>query len=401
MNPSDQSQKNARSNSNFVENIFNISLNKLVNWCTENKFQGFDPYDTLNSPINFKVFGQWGPPIAIQIQKRNPVNIREVIGVKKGYNPKGMGLFLKAYSLLYQKTGNKAYLENADWLFHWLRQNYSIGYSGYCWGYNFDWANPEGYLPAYTPSVVVTSFVIDGVYSYYLATGNHQAIELINGAANYIIKDIPITELDTGISFAYTHFSNGCCYNASLLAAEILSKSDSIENNTAYKSLIRSAVDFVLSKQKEHGEWWYSYNPEKKTESKQIDFHQGFVLVSLENLKNIALHDHDGIHNAIMKGLNYYKKVQFFDNGQSMWRIPRKWPVDIHNQSQGIITFSRLGNYDNSYPLFAETIAKWTIEQMQDESGYFYFRKTPLFINKISYMRWSQAWMMLALVELY
>jgi len=81
-------------------------------------------------------------------------------------------------------------------------------------------------------------------------------------------------------------------------------------------------------------------------------------------------------------------------------RYPLKWPVDIHNQSQGIITFSELKFFNTDYLNFANTIAKWTIENMQDKSGYFYFRKYPYFTNKISYMRWGQAWMFLALTEL-
>ena len=37
---------------------------------------------------------------------------------------------------------------------------------------------------------------------------------------------------------------------------------------------------------------------------------------------------------------------------------------------------------------------------MQDPQGYFYAHDWGFFKNKIPYMRWSQAWMMLALSEL-
>ena len=46
---------------------------------------------------------------------------------------------------------------------------------------------------------------------------------------------------------------------------------------------------------------------------------------------------------------------------------------------------------------FAKKIAGWTIINMQDENGYFYYQKWPFFTNKISYMRWNQAWMMFSL----
>ena len=383
-----------------MEGIIKNSLDNLGRWCEKYNYKGYDPYDTLNSPFNFRIFGKWGPALAIQIQKRNPVNIRPLLGIKKGFNPKGMGLFLKAYSMLYQKTGEKKYLEKADWLLNWLDTNYSEGYSGKCWGYNFDWASPGSYLPAYTPSVVVTSFVVDGIFEYFKVTQNELAKELINEAARYIISDIPVTELPEGISYSYTHLSKGCCYNASLLAAEILAKSDFVNGLNNYRDQIKRSVDFVLSKQKPTGEWWYSYDPENGTERKQIDFHQGFVLVSLANLVELSIGPDAPLENAIRKGLDYYRAEQFYDNGRSLWRIPKKWPVEIHNQAQGIITFSRLKSFDSSYGSFAETIAQWTIDNMQSPKGYFYYRSTPLFMNKIPYMRWSQAWMFLALAEI-
>lgn len=383
-----------------MDTVFLNSLDRINAYCEASNFKGYDPYDTLNSWIPFHKFGKWPSSIAIQIQKRNPLNIRPLLGIKKDWNPKGMGLFLKAYCLLYKKTGKKKYLDHADWLFEWLLKNYSHGYSGMCWGYNFNWTNPGGALPAFTPSVVVTSFVIDGIYEYFRITGKVSAAEAIHSAAKYINTDIPITNLPEGISFAYTSQSKGCCYNASLLAAEILAKSDFIGNKTEFNKLTNMAVDFVLAKQKADGEWWYSYNPETDSERNQIDFHQGFILVSLNNIFELSEVKSDRVERAIVNGLKYYRNIQFFNNGRSLWRIPKKWPVEIHNQAQGIITFSRLRKFDKSYQDFSKIIANWTVENMQSPKGYFYYKKTPFFMNKIPYMRWSQAWMLLALAEI-
>jgi len=44
-------------------------------------------------------------------------------------------------------------------------------------------------------------------------------------------------------------------------------------------------------------------------------------------------------------------------------------------------------------------IAKWTIDNIQDEKGYFYYQRYRFFTNKIPYMRWSQAWMFYAITE--
>ena len=40
------------------------------------------------------------------------------------------------------------------------------------------------------------------------------------------------------------------------------------------------------------------------------------------------------------------------------------------------------------------------IENMFDKKGFFYYQQWPFITNRISYMRWSQAWMFLALSSL-
>jgi len=376
------------------------SLLKLISYVEKETFSGYDPYDTLNSPVLRNIPGSLIPAVFIQIQKRNPVNIRSFLGIKKGINPKAMGLFLKSYCLLYREYKDLQYLEKAAFIFEWLKNNYSKGYAGYAWGYNFAWASPGSYLKSYTPSVVVTSFVVDGIFEYFKITNNNEAKQLILSAADYIKKDIPITHFDEGISFSYTHLSKGACYNASLLAAEILAKANWVEKTDSHNKLIEKAISFVLSKQKQDGSWLYSINPETSKERKQIDFHQGFILVSLDNLTNLTGILTDEVNSSLERGLHFYHKKQFFPDGRCLWRRPKQWPLEIHNQAQGVITFSKLSKIDDSYSDFASVIARWTIKYMQDKEGFFYYRKHRFFTNKIPFMRWSQAWMMLALTQL-
>lgn len=380
------------------ENL-NKSLEQLISWIETEEFMGYDPYDVLNSGFPFHWFGKWGPPVATQIHKRNPVNIRGIMGIKKEYNPKAMGLFLKAYCNLYEITKEYRYLEKANSLFSWLVKNFSEGYSGYCWGYNFPWATPKEYKPSYLPSVVVTSTVIDGIYEYYKQTKSENAKKIIHSAANYVLNDIPITNFENGHSFAYTHQSKGVCYNASLHAAEILDRAK-VTGKSIDKDLIEGAVMFVINRQKQDGSWYYSYNPDTDTERRQIDFHQGFILVSLYNiLQNNNLSQRKKVSESISKGLEFYRDHQFTEEGQSFWRLPKKYPVDIHNQSQGILTFSIFNQWDRSNLKHAEIILNWTTRHMQDKTGYFYYRIHPFYTDKTPYIRWGQAWMLLAISE--
>lgn len=378
------------------ESFFN-----LEKYVEQENYQGYDPYDTLNSFFPFKFLGKWIPVFAIQLQKRNPINIRPLIGIKKGINPKAFGLFLQAYSLLYCKTQKKEYLEKADFFFNWLAINYSKGYSGKCWGYNFPWANAEKYMEPYIPSAVVTGFVAKGLFEYYKITEKKEVLDLMESACLFLDKDLEKVIDKSGLSISYTPIQKDICYNASLLAAEILAKTYSISKNEDYKNKAIKAVDFVIDKQHSDGRWNYSLDIKTMKEDNQIDFHQGYILESINEIKNVLnLKDEEWDH-SLKNGLRFYIKEQFHSSGRSYWRLPKKYPVEIHNQSQGIITLFRLQNYNPDASIFAGKIADWTVNNMQAIDGHFYYQNFNTHKNKIPYMRWSQAWMFLALAVLF
>jgi len=377
-----------------------IALNKLRIHIEREQFKGYDPYDMLNTPMALRKFGRWLPIIAIQLHKRNPLNLRPLLGIKKDYNPKALGLLLTAYTNL-ARLYPKHNVDNIlKFLLRRLSASVSKGFKGACWGYNFDWASPEKYLPAYAPSVVVTGFVGKGLFDYFTLTRSQKAFELLRQSCDFIMRDLLLTQNEKGVCFSYTPFKKDCCFNASLLGAEVLAKVYSLTGENRLQELAKSAVDFVIAHQKKDGRWNYSFDLKTGTERAQIDFHQGYVLESIyEIIKHLNLNNPAYIE-SLKRGAEFYRFRQFFETGQAIWRFPHVWPVDIHNQAQGIITFSKLGEIDETYSEFAKTIAAWTIEKMQDPSGYFYYRKYRLFKNKIPYMRWGQAWMMVALTTL-
>jgi hypothetical protein len=374
---------------------FENSLEKLQSYIEAEQFKGYDPYDTLNSKLKFKYFGKFAAILAIQFQKRNPFNIRALLGIKKEYNPKALGLLLYGYSSLQLKNKDKDYSEQINFLFQYLKNNSSKGYSGYCWGYNFDWASSGKYINAFSPNIVVTAFIAKGIFKYYELTKDEEALKILESICDFILKDLPKTETPEGICFGYTTLEADCCYNASLLASMVLAQQYSLTQNKMYFDYAKKAIDFVVSKQHPDGHWNYSMDPKTGVERKQIDFHQGYVIDNILDFMNYCQVTDTKYSEAVKKGTGFYKREQFFENGQSKWRLPKEYPVEIHNQSQGIITFCRTNNVD-----FAKTIARWTIENMQDKKGFFYYRKLRNYTHKISYMRWSQAWMFVALVEL-
>ena len=112
-------------------------------------------------------------------------------------------------------------------------------------------------------------------------------------------------------------------------------------------------------------------------ERKQIDFHQGYVLESIYNILKIMDINTVEYLAALRNGVAFYYIISFVD-GRSKWRIPKKWPVEIHNQSQGIITFCKLAHFDPDFLSFAHIIAQWTIKNMQDSRGFFLLPKAQI-----------------------
>lgn len=375
------------------------SLKLLLTYIESENFKGYDPYDTLNSPIPFHWLGKWGPVLAIQFQKRNPFNIRKLLGIKKAYNPKAMGLFLHAYSLQYQQHKSEETLQKVEFFFKWLLENRTKDYDEFCWGYNFDWASPVKFLKKYSPTIVVSGFVAKGIFEYYQATQNPKAIEVLKSIGSFAENQLAWTKTEKGFCVSYSTKTIDCCYNANMLGAELYARLYFITKEDNYKELAQKMTDFTIAYQQTDGHWNYSLDVETGKERTQIDFHQGYVLDSIHYV-NQYCGENEAYLKALKLGAAYYFSKQFKPNGQSIFRVPKAYPVEIHNQSQGIITFTRLSYLSAEYANFATTIAEWTIQNMQSKKGYFFYKKYPLYTIKTPFMRWSQAWMLLALTEL-
>lgn len=373
------------------------SLSKLISYIEKENFLGYDPYDTLTSPIPFGLFGKWGNILAIQFQKRNPINIRPLLGIKKSSNANSLALILQAYLLLSEKENTNKYNDTISRLYKEVLAAHTEGFHGYCWGYSFPWATSEKFLPAHAPNIVATAAAVRAIGLYHKHTQDPHAAEIIHSAAHFVMQDLKREENDAGAYFSYTPFRRDCVYNASLFAAEILAHSHALLNNDEYKRLALAAVDFVVHQQKDDGSWNYSMDLTSRKERVQIDFHQGYLLDSIHHITRDCNVREERYTKALQKGLQYYRTVQFHDNGRSVWRVPKEYPVDIHNQSQGIITFSKLSYLDPSLADFAQVIADYTIDHMQAKDGHFYYRLYRFCKHKTSYMRWSNAEMMVAL----
>jgi hypothetical protein len=68
--------------------------------------------------------------------------------------------------------------------------------------------------------------------------------------------------------------------------------------------------------------------------------------------------------------------------------------------AQSIITLVELQDLDETNIPLAHSVLRWAMEHMWDERGFFYYRVLRACTIRTPYMRWSEAWMFLAMTIL-
>ena len=122
------------------------------------------------------------------------------------------------------------------------------------------------------------------------------------------------------------------------------------------------------------------------------------MLVALKKIAGAL--DQDDFSNSIQRGYRYWKDIFFRPNGIPKYYNDRLYPIDIHCIAQAILTYLEFREMDPEALQRACHLALWGIENMQAPEGFFYYQMYPSYSIRIPYIRWSQAWMQMALTEL-
>lgn len=366
-------------------------------YCEKKELKGYDPFDGLNSYI-FKIFpflkkSRLLKLIWLQLFKLSPINFRYIARIKKEYNPKGLGLFLSGYCNLYTISNSDEHLKKISFLISQIKELESYGYSGTCWGYNFDWQARAFFQPKGTPSVVVTSYVACSLLDAYSITHEKKLLDITRSACNFILSDLNKTvDSDGDIAFSYCPLDNTQVFNASLLGARLLCRVYEFTKEPILIEEAKKAVSFACKHQNNDGSW--SYSP-LSFHSWIDNFHTGYNLECIYTYMHISK-DYSFEKN-FKNGMKYYLSTFFEESGIPKYYNNKRYPIDMHNTAQLIITLSKTGLFKTNKKMI-DNVLNWSINNMYDKrNGYFYYSKNKWFTNKIAYIRWTQAWMFLAL----
>ena len=171
-----------------------------------------------------------------------------------------------------------------------------------------------------------------------------------------------------------------------MVGAAVLARTAKHNGNQEYLAVAKEAMKYSCSRQLPNGRWYYG---EDKNCHWTDNFHTGY---NLDALKCYIENSGDNAYQKNLKnGLEFYKNHFFEKTGRPKYYHNRTYPVDSQCASQAIDTLANFSEYDESTLKLALKVAEWTIDNIQDKKGYFYFRQYPLIKAKTAMLHWAQA----------
>jgi polysaccharide biosynthesis protein VpsJ len=374
------------------------SIQRLAGWLERNDYKGYDTFDGLNANIRPLTFNN--PFLLTVLQqgvRRFPLNTRPLLGIAKSHSTKGMGFLARGFMRMQDATGQEVWGEKAKFALQWLRRHQSPGYSGACWGNHFDYQSRSFYLPKGVPTVVWTSLIGHAFLDAYQHFQDESFLQVAVSACEHILEELDTFADGDGLCISYIPTENKQVHNANTLGASLLARNFSFTGNEAYCSLARSAMHYTAQYQRADGSWYYG----EQANLHWVDnFHTAYVLDCFKHYQD-ATGDAQFEAN-MMRGYHYWKATFFLEDGTPRYYDRKTLPLDIQCSSQAIDTLVHFYDRDPDSLALALQVADWTIHNMQDSSGYFYYRRySKWLVNKTPTLHWGQATMLCALAGLY
>ena len=383
-------------NSNLLAHI----SSELLSASRQNNHCGYDPFDGLNSKLFTGLQFHRSELLRLawlQLHKRLPINLRPLAGVPRKRNPKGIALVISGLLEDYQRTGQQGFLVEAVRLGDWLLANTSDRqeWKYTCWGYHFPWQARAFYVPVGKPNIITTCYAARALFSLAEVTSDHRYLDAAIDAGRFIGS--LFLERGGRSYFVYIPGESTFVHNASLWGAAVAAQAGSELKKLGFddEGLLekaRKAVEQSAGEQADDGSWVYG----ERSHHQFIDgFHTGY---NLEAIWWYQQHTGDNRFGTVLeKGLNYYRRHFFLEDGTPKYYNNAVYPVDMHSVAQAVFTLLRIGGSSQDMAI-VNKVLDWSVQHMYlPRKAAFRYQKHRYFNNNVNYMRWTQAWMYYAL----
>jgi rhamnogalacturonyl hydrolase YesR len=371
------------------------SIEAVTHWVEDHDFRAYDPGDgNLSFLRHFTFNSHVLRQVLTATVLRTPFEIRPLIGIKPHRSTKGIGYMGWGYVKMYALTGDETYRRRAEFCFDWLIENRSPGYDNYCWGNNFAFATRGGTIPKYMPTIVWSSLIGFAFLEAFEVLKNPKYLTVAASIGEWV-KTLPREETDRGTCLSYVPFKQSSIHNSNMLGAALLARVASHTRDDQALALARSAMTYSCARQNDDGAWYYG----DAQKYHWIDnFHTGYNLDCLK--RYIESSGDRQFEPQLQLGFEYFKANFFEDGGCPKYYHDEPLPIDIQCAAQAIDTLSFFSDADPSSLALAETVAQWTIVNMQAPDGHFYYRDLGWKKIKTPMLHWGQGTMFKALAHL-
>lgn len=373
------------------------SIIRLDQWLEEHDFKGYEPRDGLTSYLHFLTFRNWfAERVLQQLILRCPFHIRPLLGIKPRRSIIGMGFLASGYIKMWETTQELNWKKKAIYCLDWLIDNITPGYSGACWGNNYDYVSRGSRLPKFMPTVVWTSLIGQTFLNGYEIFNDKRYLDIAISSCEFVLRDLPREKYRNGICISYVPFKKIMIHNSNMLGAALISRIYSLVKREDLADIAKEAISYSSDCQLPNGGWYYG---EADTYHWIDSWHTAYNLDSLRwYIRSTG--DEEFIPN-LRKGYVFYKTNFFEGDGKPKYYFNKLYLVDIQCASQAIDTLCFFSEDDPEAISLAMKLARWTIDNMQDKNGYFFFRKLKWKTVRIPMLHWGQATMFSALSHLY
>jgi rhamnogalacturonyl hydrolase YesR len=372
------------------------SLKRVEKWVEDHNYEAYEPFDGLSSPLGHLTrVSPLADRLLQQVGRQSPINFRPLLGVKPLPSTKGRGYMAAGYLGLFRLTGDAEYRRKAVACLDWLMANKSPKFDEYSWANHFDYASRGGRYGTHESIIVWSALIGQAFLDAYELLGEARYLNVAESVCRWILG-LPQEKTGTGICISYHMLEQNSVHNASMLGAGLLARTWSFAKRPEYLALASAAMEYSCSRQLPDGAWWYG----EAEKYHWIDnFHTGYNLDSLQCY--IESTGDETFKPQLDRGFAYFHTTFFEPSGRPKYYDNRAYPIDIQCASQAIETLTKFSTTIPAALPTAVSVARWTIDQMQDRTGYFYYRRYPLgVVARIPMLHWGQATMFQALALL-
>jgi hypothetical protein len=319
--------------------------------------------------------------------------------------------YAMGFAFLYETTGNSAHLERAVHFLNELKKSRSAGFQEFCWGYPFDWVTRAGTIKEQTPLITTTPYAYEAFLQVYellkpedrgqrtedryeksenLLDDYKQILESIARHAATDIRDFQVSE--TASSCSYTPFDKGGVINAAAYRAFLLTSASQVLHMDEYWQIAERNLNFVLENQNPDGSWYYAVDGVRDF----VDhYHTCFVMKALAKIYSLT--GHEGCGDALAKGVDYYLKNLFAEDGlpKPFSKAPRLtvYKRELYDCAECINLCLLLRDRFPQLEITLETVITGILKDWIKPDGSFRSRRLHLGWDNVPMHRWGQSQM--------